>query len=225
MIDTDKFISRNKYLDNIQKDFMKRFFNKYPEQASLIDEWDFNIPAEKFLSIVKTFNRKNCPKDSIINLKENTDFTYLGTYEGDYYYHIKTHKGSVAIASNNIRPNIWSELPEWYKLDCYDYLLEDFSINDNFNFGINDTWVFGGAKWDIALKHTDMYWKRYTEMAKAIIVFRVSNKGKFLYILNDSLKLKSVQNQSGKVIFADKDDDYDINNFLEIDFIREKLKK
>lgn len=225
MIDTDKFIGRNKYLDPMQKDFMKKFFNKYPEQAKLIDEWDFNIPAKKFLSIVKTFSRKNCPKDSIKNLEENTDFTYLGTYEGDYYYHIMTHKGSVSLASNSVRPNAWTELPKWYSLDCYDYVLEDFSIKDNFNFGVNDKWLFGGAKWDIALKHTDMYWKRYTEMAKATIIFRLGNKGKFLYILNDNLKLKTVQDQTGKVIFTDKDDDYDINDFLEIDFIREKLKK
>ena len=149
----DRFIDKNEVLTDKEKEFYKKFFKEHPEQEGKIKNWNFKITKEDFDKVIYDYdnNSGKLPKDILDNLKEGEDYNYFGELDGYKMYFIYTHKASVAFASNNIGPHVWSPLPSWYE--------KDNARNDYIYDRSNK--VYSGAKWCTAMNHDDYYFKRY----------------------------------------------------------------
>lgn len=158
----DRFIDKNSNLAPWEKEKFKKFFREHPEQESKIKNWSVNLSPNDFKQIIKSYNERLLPKNTINDLKEGVDYEkiYSSEEDGYDYYYIYTYKASVAFASNNIGLPIWGCEPDWY-IGADEY--ESNVIRDYPEFCREDGRIFtGGAKWCISMNHTSYYWDYYT---------------------------------------------------------------
>ena len=156
-------------LSDEQKSELIEFFKTHTDQHNLIDWNRFNkMTYDEIHTIIETWERTHLlPKDNLENLKEGKDYEYLGEFQKFRYYFIYTFKASVAFASNNIGPEVWSPLCGWYlqnyggeETNWEQNVLYDYPPKD-----VNDTSksaIYGGAKWCTSMNHTQKFWNQYT---------------------------------------------------------------
>ena len=163
----DRFIDKNTLLTDEQKALVKDFFTEHPEQEGKIKNWNYNIPYETFEQVIVNLYNKNTPKKGLSSLREGIDYDILGRDENYTYYAIYTFGASVAFASNNVGKPFWSKVPSWYEIDN---VRKDYPIKD-----LQNTDIYGGAKWCISMNHTDKYWVQYHNADKVFFIFAISN--------------------------------------------------
>ena len=162
-------IQKHPNLSDEQKEELIEFFKTHTDQHNLIDWNKFNkMSYDEIHEIIETWERTHLlPKDKLENLKEGKDYEYLGEDSGYKYYFIYTYRASVAFASNNIGPEVWSPLCGWYlqnyggeETNWEQNVLYDYPPKD-----VNDTSksaIYGGAKWCTSMNHSQKYWNQYT---------------------------------------------------------------
>lgn len=209
----DSRINKLVNLTDEQKEEVKAFFNKHNEQEKFIDWNNSNLTYDDFKAVIDNFNNRFLPKYSLKDLKEGEDYITLGDYDSFKFYLIKTYKASVAFASNNIGPEIWSPLPDWYTSVAGDSTNWKDSVKYDYPQKISEdnTVLYGGAKWCISMNHTDKFWKEYTyiEATDSITFF-------IFAIGNDEKYAIQTEYQYSVTYNSDDNNDYDENQEITI---------
>lgn len=157
----DRFIDKNPNLTPEQKQQVKDLFKKYPYLESKAGDWqksstwtweDFRKLFD-MASQSKTHIKK---KAGIEGLTEGEDYELIYDDGSVVAYKILNHLASSVIASNRVKPEVWSPIPGWYS----DNPEQDYTPKDPDKTSRADLW--SGAKWCISMKHTTRYWDNYT---------------------------------------------------------------
>ena len=186
-------IKKHPALTDEQKDEFIEFFKTHNDQHNLIDWNIFNrMNYEQIHTIIENWEKTHLlPKATLKDLKEGTDYDYIGKDGGYDYYFIYTYRASVAFASNNIGPEVWSPLCEWYisnyageKTKWEENVLYDYPQKGDDSTPFNSV-TYGGAKWCISMNHTAKFWNQYT-----------SDKGyNFVFAIRDSYSNNTQRNK------------------------------
>ena len=162
-------MSRNLYED--QKNIIKNFFNKFPDEAKKVNWADYDLTYEDFINVMLPLQKDYLlPQEKFKDLVEGEDYINFGSDDSFNYFLVKTFKASYVLASNNVPPKTWSTLPGWYREWNWinDYPKEHIKTNER------EGDYYGGAKWCISMHHTPTYWNDYTSSHDYIFV--IANK-------------------------------------------------
>lgn len=180
----DKYILENPNLTNSQKQEIIDFFNKYNNLQGLIKQWENfkNLTYNDFINIV--YNR-NTPKDTISSLVAGKDYDIIANDNNNVYYIVYTYRAAVVLASNNVAPEVWGELPNWYVDETYNKNWhkkreQDFPIR----YATDGAIKFGGAKWCISMSHTDEFWYKYLTLGQSVAKYC------FIFVMNTTTSKK-----------------------------------
>ena len=229
----DRFIDRNENLTDEQKLEIKQFFKKHPDQDNKI-EWNTSdaLQYKDFFEVMTTFNERFLPKLTLADLKEGEDYDYLGDWNNIKYYLIRNHKASVAFASNNIGPEVWSPLCDWYKNRSLTGEKTSWEENVLYDYpqklDVYGSIIYGGAKWCISINHTDKFWNQYTEIPSTtneklvMFIFSINNSKnekqaiQIAFYLNSSIgiKIDKIYDERDEDI-TDWTDNWDLQNISE----------
>ena len=181
--DKSRFIDSNENLTDEQKLEVKEFFRKHNEQDGKIDwQKSKSLTYNDFFKVMKNFNERFLPKFSLSDLKEGEDYVLLGKDSSFKYYLIKTYKASVVFASNNVKPEVWGPLCDWYmdnsatgeETNWQDNVVHDYPQRINEKGKVE----YGGAKWCISINHTQKFWNDYMDedsrTSSTMFVFAIS---------------------------------------------------
>lgn len=169
--DVSRFIKNNVNLTDEQKSKVNQFFKDHSNLNGKI-AWQSEgaiLPYSAFNKVMDEFNSRFLPKGILTDLVEGRDYEIVYNKNDIIGYEILTYKASVTIASNNVGPEVWSELPESYKeAPGYDRnIIKDFPVNEE--------GLYGGAKWCTAYNHTDEFWNQYTKDVGLKFIYLVGN--------------------------------------------------
>lgn len=193
-------ILKHPTLSDEQKEELIEFFKTHNDQHNLIDWNRFNkMEYAEIRAIIETWERTHLlPQRKLSDLKSGKDYEYLGEEDDYKYYFIYTYEASVAFASNNIGPEVWSPLCDWYikneggeETNWEQNVLYDFPQKE-LDGGI----TYGGAKWCISMNHTQRYWKKYRD-----------NDKDFVFAIRNSSSEKDKRNKYAIEFRAEYDED------------------
>lgn len=169
--DVSRFIKNNVNLTDEQKAEVIDFFRKHSDLNGKI-AWQQNgvtLPYSAFKKVIDDFNNRFLPKGTLEDLKEGRDYEIVYNQNNIIGYEVLTYKASVILASNNVGPEIWSELTDTYKE------AEGYEGNVIKDFPVNAEGLYGGAKWCTAYNHSDEFWKQYTQDVGLKFVYLIGN--------------------------------------------------
>lgn len=160
----DRFINNNVNLTDEEKKEVKDFFNKHRDQIGLVN-WQKEgtlLTYDYFKKIIDDYyNRKNKRVDGLSQLQEGVDYNIVYNNNGIIGYEVLTFKGSCTLASNNVAPEVWSDVDKNYK-EAPGFernVVSDFPQKEE-----NGEKLYGGAKWCTAYKHTSKHWDEYKQV-------------------------------------------------------------
>lgn len=197
----DRFIDRNPNLTDRQKEIIKNFLAENPDGLRIKD-WNTHISADTFYQKINEFNNRNTPKGKLSDLQEGVDYDILAKDEYYTYYVPYKYKAGVILASNNVEPEYYGPLPDWYE-DASGFkgnVSQDYPT-DVYDFDASNETVYGGAKWCITMNHTDYYWKDYMRDEGYVYVIAIVNL--------DSEYLEDVDTNLYKIAITVRDDRVD----------------
>ena len=152
----DHLIKRNPNLTDEQKQEIIELLGKHPSYENKID-WNKSnsLTYNDFLSILRPLYINDLDPRGLI---EGEDYDIIYESDKEVLYSVYTYDASRILASNNVAPEIWTEIPDW----CGD---EEFT-DEAHAFGHFDS-EHGdkkpGAKWCISMQTSTKYWNRYSE--------------------------------------------------------------
>ena len=152
----DHLIMRNPKLTDDEKAEIIELLGKHPSYENKID-WNKSnsLTYEDFLSVLRPLYINDLDPRGLI---EGQDYDILYESDKEVLYSIYTYDASKILASNNVEPEMWTEIPSW----CGE---EEFT-DEAHAFGHFDS-EHGdkkpGAKWCISMQTSDKYWKQYSE--------------------------------------------------------------
>lgn len=171
-----RFIKANVNLTDEQKKEVIDFFDRHADLNRLVN-WQKDgalLKYEDFQKIMVDYaNRKNKKKDGLAELKEGVDYNIVYTGDGIIGYDVLTYKASCVLASNDVEPEIWSDVAEHYRNapGFERNIVEDFPQKK-----VDGKTTYGGAKWCISYKSGKGHWNEYTEDGHLKIIFFIGNK-------------------------------------------------
>lgn len=206
-------IKKQILLSEEEKEILIRFFNQHPEQDSKCTEFgiDWNRrenTADKFFNLVNSFNKRFLPKLELRDLKPGIDYSFVGKDYFYNYYFIFSHKGAVTVASNNVAPEIWTKTCGWGYARAISYdenTMKDYPIKVSED---GATTLKGGAKWCIAVNHTDTFWNDY--------IFGKHNEGYGYYFIFACARIPNIEERYKKIAIqldTEKEFDYFFDMF------------
>ena len=152
----DHLIMRNPNLKDEEKQEIIRLLTKHPSYENKID-WNKSnsLTYEDFLKVLRPLYINDLDPRGLI---EGQDYDILYESDKEVLYSIYTYDASKILASNNVEPEMWTEIPSW----CGE---EEFT-DEAHAFGHFDS-EHGdkkpGAKWCISMQTSDRYWEDYNE--------------------------------------------------------------
>ena len=205
----DRFVDNNVNLSDEQKKEVKDFFRKHPDLNGLVN-WQKEGVLLKYADFRKIMddytNRKHEQVDGLSQIKEGVDYKIVYNSDGVTAYEVLTYKGSCVLASNNVSPEVWSDVDENYKNAPG---FERNVVKDYPQKVIDGNTLYGGAKWCTAYKNTDSHWNEY-QQARMKFVYIIGNVptgkvalaylpkenwGRFYEILNGNYTLNQLNPQ------------------------------
>ena len=178
----DRFVMANPNLTEEQKKEIIEFFNAHPQLNGVGEgkiDWQkvgVLLKYEDFKKVMNDYlNRKHSKKKGELKgldtLKEGVDYSIVYNNNGVIGYEVLTFKGSSTLASNDVAPEVWSDVDESYRNaeGFKGNVIRDFTQKE-----IDGKTVYGGAKWCTAYKSDSSHWKDYSE-AKMKFVYLIGN--------------------------------------------------
>lgn len=191
----DNIIAKLSTLTDEQKKQVIEFFRTHNDFENRID-WNRakskNNPLtwKDFEDLMNEVESRKLPKEGLKDLEEGVDYVTLKSpVDFVQSYAILTHRGSVAIASNNTEPKVWTTLPTWYQKEN---VVDDYPLDKGSN-------LYGGAKWCTAMHHTDHYFNDYTKDRGILVYYIWGYKNKFAILyrnMGDSLGIVGVWDEA-----------------------------
>ena len=165
----DHLIRKNPNLTDEQKQEIIELLGKHPSYENKID-WNRSnsLTYEDFLEVLRPLYINDLDPRGLI---EGQDYDILYESEEEVLYSVYTYNASRILASNNIEPEMWTEIPSW----CGE---EEFT-DEAHAFGHFDSEhgdMKPGAKWCISMQTSTRYWNQYSSDFHFFFWFRNSNR-------------------------------------------------
>ena len=165
----DHLIMRNPNLTDGEKQEIIKLLGKHPSYENKID-WNKNksLTYEDFLEVLRPLYINDLDPRGFV---EGIDYDILYDSEDEALYSIYTHDASKILASNSVKPKLWTKIPDW----CGE---EEFT-DEAHAFGHFDSEhgdMKPGAKWCISMQTSTKYWNKYNEDFHFFFWFRNNNR-------------------------------------------------
>ena len=164
----DHLIRRNPNLTDEQKQEIIELLGKHPSYENKID-WNKSnsLTYEDFLEVLKPLYINDLDPRGLI---EGEDYDILYESEDEALYSIYSYDASRILASNNVEPEIWTEIPSWCGREEFTDEAHAFGHFDS-EHGDKKP----GAKWCISMQTSNEHWDRYSPDFHFFFWFRDDN--------------------------------------------------
>ena len=165
----DHLIMRNPNLKDGEKAEIIELLGRHPSYENKID-WNKSnsLTYEDFMSVLRPLYINDLDPRGLV---EGIDYDILYESEDEVLYSIYTHDASKILASNSVKPKLWTKLPDW----CG----EEEKTDEAHAFGRFDS-EHGdkkpGAKWCISMQTSTKYWNQYSSDFHFLFWFRNNNR-------------------------------------------------
>ena len=165
----DHLIRRNPNLTDEQKQEIIELLGKHPSYENKID-WNKSnsLTYENFLSILRSLYINDLDPRGLI---EGQDYDILYESEGEALYSVHTYDASRILASNNVEPELWTEIPSWCGREEKTDEAHAFGHFDSEHGDMKP-----GAKWCISMQTSTKYWNQYSTDFHFFFWFRNNNR-------------------------------------------------
>ena len=161
----DHLIMRNPKLTDEEKHEIIRLLTKHPSYENKI-EWNKNnsLTYKDFLSVLRPLYINDLDPRGLI---EGEDYDILYESEDEVLYSVHTYDASRILASNNVKPEMWTKIPSW----CgYAEKIDEAHAFGHFDLEHGD--MKPGAKWCISMQTSTRYWNQYSPNFHFLFWFR-----------------------------------------------------
>ena len=151
----DHLIRRNPNLTDEQKQEIIEVLGKHPSYENKID-WNKSnsLTYEDFMSVLRPLYINDLDPRGLV---EGEDYDILYESEGEALYSVHTYDASRILASNNVEPELWTEIPSWCGREEKTDEAHAFGHFDSEHGDMKP-----GAKWCISMQTSDYYWNDYS---------------------------------------------------------------
>ena len=161
----DHLIMRNPNLTDGEKQEIIRLLTNHPSYENKID-WNKSnsLTYEDFLSVLRPLYINDLDSRGLI---EGQDYDILYESSNEVLYSIYSYDASKILASNSVKPEMWTEIPSW----CG----EEEKTDEAHAFGHFDSKhgdMKPGAKWCISMQTSDKHWNNYSSDFHFLFWFR-----------------------------------------------------
>ena len=165
----DHLIKRNPNLTDEQKQEIIELLGKHPSYENKID-WNKSnsLTYEDFLSILRPLYINELDPRGLI---EGEDYDILYKSKNGVLYSVYTYDASRILASNSVKPEMWTEIPSWCGREEFTDEAHAFGHFDSEHGDMKP-----GAKWCISMQTSDKYWNKYSEDFHFFFWFRNNNR-------------------------------------------------
>ena len=166
----DHLIRRNPNLTDREKAEIIELLGKHPSYENKID-WNKSnsLTYEDFLSVLRPLYINDLDPRGLI---EGEDYDILYESDKEILYSIYTYDASRILASNNVEPKIWTELPFWCGREEFTDEAHAFGHFDSEHGKMKP-----GAKWCISMQTSTKYWNQYSPEIHFFFWFRNNRLG------------------------------------------------
>ena len=199
----DHLIKRNPNLTDREKQEIIELLGKHPSYENRVD-WNKSnsLTYEDFMSVLRPLYLNDLDPRGLV---EGQDYDILYESEDEVLYSVYTYDASRILASNNVVPKIWTEIPDWCGEEEF---TDEAHAFGHFDFEHGD--MKPGAKWCISMQTSDKYWESYKEDFLFFFWFR---DGEYIPDPNKKIAI-GVDKKTGKVALKYNGADTDINSEL-----------
>ena len=161
----DHLIRRNPNLKDGEKAEIIELLGRHPSYENKID-WNKSnsLTYEDFLSVLRPLYINDLDSRGLI---EGQDYDILYESSNEVLYSIYSYDASKILASNSVKPEMWTEIPSW----CG----EEEKTDEAHAFGHFDSKhgdMKPGAKWCISMQTSDKHWNNYSSDFHFLFWFR-----------------------------------------------------
>ena len=198
----DHLIRRNPNLTDGEKQEIIELLGRHPSYENKID-WTKNnsLTYEDFLSVLRPLYINDLDPRGLI---EGEDYDILYESEDEVLYSVYTYDASRILASNNVKPELWTKIPSWCGREEFNDEAHAFGHFDSEHGNMKP-----GAKWCISMQTSTKYWNQYSPNIYFFFWFRNNPR------LGDDRKIAiSVSKKTWKVALIYNGADDEIGTFL-----------
>ena len=165
----DHLIRRNPNLTDEQKQEIIELLGKHPSYENKID-WNKSnsLTYENFMSVLRPLYINELDPRGLI---EGEDYNILYKSKNEVLYSVYTYDASRILASNSVKPEMWTEIPSWCGREEFTDEAHAFGHFDSEHGDMKP-----GAKWCISMQTSDKYWNKYSEDFHFFFWFRNNNR-------------------------------------------------
>ena len=165
----DHLIRKNPNLKDEEKQEIIRLLTQHPSYENKID-WNKSnsLTYEDFLEVLRPLYINELDPRGLI---EGIDYDILYESDDEILYSIYSYDASKILASNSVKPELWTKIPDW----CGE---EEFT-DEAHAFGHFDPKhgdMKPGAKWCISMQTSTKYWNNYSSDFHFFFWFRNNNR-------------------------------------------------
>ena len=146
---------RNPNLTDEQKQEIIELLGKHPSYDNKID-WNKNnsLTYEDFLSVLRPLYINDLDPRGLV---EGKDYDILYESDKEILYFVYTYNASRILASNAVKPEIWTKIPSWCGREEFTDEAHAFGHFDSKHGDMKP-----GAKWCISMQTSDEHWNNYS---------------------------------------------------------------
>ena len=165
----DNLIRKNPNLTEEQKQEIIEVLTRHPSYENKID-WNRNnkLTYEDFLNVLRPLYINDLDPRGLV---EGKDYDLLLNKGNEQLYVVYTYNASKILASNNVVPKIWTEIPDWCGKEEFTDEAHAFGHFDSEHGDMKP-----GAKWCISMQTSDRYWNQYSPDFHFFFWFRNNNR-------------------------------------------------
>ena len=162
-------IRRNPNLTDEQKQEIIELLGKHPSYDNKID-WNKNnsLTYEDFLKVLRPLYINDLDPRGLV---EGEDYDILYESDDEVLYSVYTYNASRILASNNVKPEMWTKIPSWCGREEFTDEAHAFGYFDSEHGDMKP-----GAKWCISMQTSDRYWNDYSLNIHFLFWFRNNNR-------------------------------------------------
>ena len=151
----DHLIRRNPNLTDGQKQEIIELLGRHPSYENKID-WNKSnsLTYEDFLKVLRPLYINDLDPRGLV---EGKDYDILYESDKEILYSVYTYNASRILASNAVKPEIWTKIPDW----CGDAEKTD-EAHAFGHFDSEHGKMKPGAKWCISMQTSDEHWNNYS---------------------------------------------------------------
>ena len=151
----DHLIMRNPNLTDGQKQEIIELLGKHPSYENKID-WNKSnsLTYEDFMSVLRPLYINDLDPRGLV---EGKDYDILYESDKEILYFVYTYNASRILASNAVKPEIWTKIPSWCGREEFTDEAHAFGHFDSKHGDMKP-----GAKWCISMQTSDEHWNNYS---------------------------------------------------------------